>query len=202
MVLYHLDHKGTLSEGQRIVPGRCHRLYPDVPLSHFGEGILAYPESSPRVMTVAESFSQGNTYNLEIRAESLRREVFKSFPSRLGSFYCVQTIADLFPWAEYFPLSADSRICEIEYEGPILEFDARFLRGNALGFPSAEPGSKEWTEQLMIVNESLLNYWTRQRSASPLPEILVSLPVTIRRVASLGSYPDFRRFHPFPGQSH
>jgi len=202
MVLYHLDHEEKLTEGQVIPPGPRSDLYPDVPLSHFGEGILAYPESSPREMTVAESFSQGNTYNLEIRAESLRREVFKSFPSRLGSFYCVQTIADLFPWAEFFPLSADSRVCEIEYDGPILEFDSRFLRGNALGFPFTDPGSKEWMAQQLAVNDDLIRYWTRQRSESPLLEILVPLPVTIRRVASLGSYPDFRLFDPLSGQSH
>ena len=202
MVLYHLDHEEKLTEGQVIPPGPRSDLYPDVSLSHFGKYILAIPYSSPHVMTLEDFKSQFNNYQLEIHAEKLRRDEFPGFPSRLGSFYCVRDLSDLFPWNQYFPLREESRVCEIEYEGPILEFDARFLRGNALGFPSAEPGSKEWMEQMMEVNINLLNYWTRQRSESPLLEILVPLPVTIRRVASLGSYPDFRLFHPFPGQSH
>ena len=201
MILYHLDHEGTLTEGQIISPGPVSDRYPDIRLSPFGEKISSGPKGGSVPMTVDEFFAQVNTFNLENEAEIIRRESFSDYPSRLSVFYCVRQLCDLVPWDHFFPLSPASRICEIEYDGPLYEFDARFLRGNTLGDPFGTPDPVKTLEDLSLARNELMRYWSRQKSEAPLPEILVPLPVTISRIASLDSYPDFRLFHPAAGQA-
>ena len=162
--------------------------------------MLGYPhgQSGPRVF----DWSTANTYNLEIHAETLRCQAFPEKPSRLSVFFCARRLSDILSWNEYFPLSPGSRICEIEYDGPLYEFDARFLRGIALPVEPVNLDSSDMdqlAQNISQVRRNLFLYWSGARSENPLPEVLVPLPVVIRRIASLGSYPDFGRFDPPSG---
>ena len=161
--------------------------------------MLGYPhgQSGPRVL----DWSSANTYNLEIHAETLRCRSFPEKPSRLSVLYCARCLSDIKAWNEYFPLSPESRICEIEYDGPLYEFDARFLRGITLPVEPDSSDMDQLGQNVLQVQMNLFLYWSGARSEKPLPEVLVPLPVVIRRIASLGSYPDFVRFDPPSGNS-
>ena len=197
MILYHLDRSAALHEGQQI-----NYVCFDDPLfgelSHFGSHILSFAKGSSFLLSVNEFQSFANTYNLEIRLEEIRKKNYPRYPSRLKALFCVKQIRDLFPWSEFFPLTKDSRICEIEYDGPLFEFDARFLRGRAVqDLLNPIPGA-DLINQLMKTSADLEKYWSRTLSDTPLFELLVPLPVTVKQSVSLDSYPDFCFFKPFP----
>lgn len=198
MILYHLDRAGTLAEGQIISPGPVSKLFPDIRLSQFGETILRehHAQSGPRVL----DWDNMNTLNLEMHSETIRRRYFPLYPSRLSVFYCVRSLSDLIVWNKYFPLSPESRICEIEYDGPLNEFDAFFLRGITLPVELVSPNLDQLDENIKQTQKNLFLYWSGARSEHPFLEVLVPLPVTILRVASLDSYPDSIDFIPLPGK--
>ena len=197
MVLYHLDHTSSLAEGQEIRISDATLELRKTPLSYFGKRMVSSISERRIFQSVNELQTVLNTYNLEIHAEQLRTEFFPEYPSRLSVLFGVKQLGDLFAWKEFFPLYGSSRICEIEYDGPVYEFDARFLRGKAVNDLMGKFDiSQHMSDYSRMIGE-LRKYWEGKVSDAPLMEVLIPLPVKIKRCASLDSYPDFRMFSPF-----
>ena len=75
-------------------------------------------------------------------------------------------------WSKYFNLDNHSRIFEIEFDhSSYCEVDANFLKGGI----DCDP---------LRNRTSLYNYWSGKMSPSPLPELIIELPVFIKRQLS------------------
>ena len=196
MILYHLDRFGALTEGQIILPGPYSDLFPDVQLSLFGQGIL---RQDP-IAIASSSYNEINTHNLELHAENIRRKHFPGLPSRLSSFFAVRSIADLVLWGDIFSLGPVSRIFEIEYDGPVYEFDASFLHGFTTPRPGEPLNMDQFNADIHQTWVWLTRYWLGERTDHPLPEVLLPLPVTIGKLVSLDSLPNLSDFDPSSGQ--
>ncbi len=196
MIFYHLDHAGTLAEGQVISPGPVSTLFPDIQLSQFGQGILLRDP----VAIASSSYNEINTHNLELHAENIRRALFPDLPSRLSSFFTVGSMEDLLLWSAVFPLSPASRVFEIEYNGPLHEFDAVFLHGFTIPRPGVPLDLNQHQRDIQQTQTWLYRYWTGERTDHPMPEVLLPLPVTIGKLVSLDSLPNLSDFDPSSGQ--
>lgn len=177
MIAYHIDHSQKLKENSELTLfDTCAdtldptiRLYGFNNVSHWGKSCYEYLSSS-----FSNDFNTINSFQIELLAESVRKSYYPDKPSRFKSLFAVARLSDLKLWKEYFPIDSGTHIYEIEYDpSKCVELDARFLKGGV----DCDPYTQ---------TDSLKKYWSGQTSDSPLPELLISLPVIVRRLVCTG----------------
>lgn len=175
MIAYHLDRLGNLEVGQTLqlrkpdfhnnqVFKQSIELYG---LDHVSRWGMQFSEwmKYPNAISNQE---QLDIFNIESLAESVRHTTYPHAPSRFKSLFAVRKLSDFEFWEEHFKNNNKNySIYEIEYNSDnAMEFDARFLDSVA-------------RVDFLTRFEMLSRYWTGEISASPLPELLIPLPVTV-----------------------
>lgn len=171
MIAYHLDRCQTLKANSEIHLLNTHadplnatvKLYGFDMVSHWGKQI--YDFHLNRVV----SLEHLNSFQIDLTAETIRQSFFPDAPSRLKSLFAVRKLSDFKLWKKHLPISPESHIYEVEFDSSkYIELDASFLKGGVGYNP-------------FIMNAALMKYWSGQKSNSPLPELLIPLPVFIGR---------------------
>lgn len=177
MIAYHLDHCNKLQEGEcllltespHLVGDPVADLYGFDKVSYWGKRCYEYLRFGPQITTL----DMLNSSQIDLQAEVVRKNWFPSMPSRFKSIFAVTQLSDFNFWVKFLSITPNSNIFEIEYDpSKCAKLDASFLKGGI----DCDP---------MRTFPILSQYWSGEMSSSPLPELLIPLPVTIgRRVTS------------------
>lgn len=185
MILYHIDHSESLHKGQRLYANWPHPTKPGLLLSRYGSWILSVEDSNSRIFQTDTRSHLYHNYNIEFLAEKVRVKHFPHLPSRLNSLFAVQSIDDSVRWNQRLGFDKPIRICEIEYNDVIFEFDSRLLDGMILNVGRLLTETSVFTQYEIDAEKQLIDYWSGKRTENALNEILVPFPVTISKCYSI-----------------
>ena len=185
MIAYHLDRNGTLSTGQRICGFSAPNSFGLAELSQWGISEENLFSGSPQVLSTSAIAS----HNLEVRAELFRKSNYPDAPSRLSSFYAVPKLEHFKLWERIFHISPSSRIFEVYYDNPCYAYDANHLRLSAIDCSLAPALENDYIQAVIKIESSLHHYWSHDFTDDPLPELLLTLPVTIGPMVSFDALP-------------
>lgn len=185
MIAYHLDRCGTLSAGQRICGFSSPNCFGLPELSQWGISEKNLFSGSPQVLSTSLIAS----HNLEVRAESFRKLNYPDAPSRLSSFYAVPKLEHFKFWKRIFCISPPARIFEVYYDRPCNAYDANHLRLSAIDLSLVPASENDYIQAVIKTERSLHHYWSHDFTDDPLPELLLTLPVTIGPVVSFDALP-------------
>ena len=169
MIAYHLDRKKTLVSNciLDLTPtnnNNSNDIYGLDNVSYFG--LSRYNFLS---MNEVFDYEFVNSCAIDFFVETVRYTSFPDKPSRFKSIFAVKKPEDFLLWNEYLPLNSDSVIWEIEYtHNSCFYCDARHLIGGIIFDP------------LQTMN-AYHNYWSGIFTNNPLPELLIELPVTVKK---------------------
>lgn len=178
MIAYHLDRSGALKKGDllSLFQTGANSSDPTTQLYGFDHvsrwGLSCYEcLKNPFKCNNLEVL---NSLQLDLNAENIRQNSFPRLPSRFKSIFAVKNLEDFNLWSNYLYLDEHSQVFEIECDSSkVVELDANFLRGGIDHFN-------------ILSVETLHSYWSGKMSDSPLPELLIPLPVTVGRLVSRG----------------
>jgi hypothetical protein len=186
MIAYHLDRSEQLQSDStlNLIPTNANTsdttisLYGLDKVSHWGKLCYDYFQHLISDIDVEKSFASSNSFSIDLQAESIRKQFFQNKPSRFKSIFAVKELNDFKLWERYFQINENSHIFEIEFDdSAYCEADASFLRGGII--QSSNPN-----QCALQIMDTLKKYWSGQMSENPLPELIVSLPVYIKRQLS------------------
>lgn len=187
MIAYHLDRSNSLQEGMCLS-----LIEPHVPIDASTVNCYGVDKVSswgnqcchllqPNFVSGGVTLDTLHSLQIELFAETIRKKFFPEKPSRFKSIFAVKHLSDFKLWEQYLPINQNSSIFEIEYD-PLkcIELDARHLRGGV----DCDP---------IIMSQYSTSYWSGNFSSSPLPELLIPLPVIVgRRVSETELMPHIR----------
>lgn len=208
MRFYHMDHSGSLREGQRVVPTAV--VFPSVSwppaaalavVNTFKEDRLS--KFGLRILSPAASPETADTQSFEFLLDYVRYRFFPNLPNRLSCFFGIpDCTSSLEKWKGRFAEDASAfRVFECESDR-IYIADASVLdRDSSVHVPSSTPsapGSAVWKSPFPALRVDIARqYWKScvqvpDRSPSrpipqevysgvSLPELLVPGPVRILR---------------------
>ena len=88
-----------------------------------------------------------------------------------------------------FRISPPSRIFEVYYDKPCNAYDANHLRLSAIDCSLAPALENDYIQAVIKIESSLHHYWSHDFTDDPLPELLLTLPVTIGPMVSFDALP-------------
>lgn len=185
MIAYHLDRSGKLEEGAVLnlletnanPEDSTFKNYGLHKVSHWGMLCYNYLKNIHSDPSSIYDFDSVNSFSIDLQAESIRNSCFPNKPSRFQSIFAVENLHDFKLWESYLPINKHSHIFEIEFEDSLYcKVDANFLRGGIV------PSSTDSFSYILQITDCLQKYWSGQMSENPLPELLIPLPVTIKRL--------------------
>ena len=200
MILYHLDRTDSLKEGQIIDLERCTGKIPDYALTsieklfadgfsywgfdHFKDSQL-YNELTSKLFPLDLTSFSNIMFNLnnqiiELFYELIRREFFKTMPSRYQSVFAFENLKTIKEWPELMPnsLYPKATVWEIETVNEAIKLDSRCLKGG-LCFPYDSQKEKPITFSSAFLFDFAFNYWSQNYSENPRFEFLVKPPVKV-----------------------
>lgn len=175
---YHVDRSGKLYEG--LVLNLDKDEYSDCynKIRYFDQCLPNGISSHGRIQLADKqiqltsfgtlNFNDINSAYIEQIVEFIRIVEFPSIPSRYESAFLVPKLSDIKRWKVL--MNPAHSIFEVEYDSDSPLLDAYFLRGGISDNFLFSPCSA------LLCAE---NYLSGKMSSSPMPEILVRLPVTI-----------------------
>lgn len=171
MIAYRFDRSGSLKENStlNLIPTGASIEDPTISLYGF-DFVSAWGNSCYKSLTTppsVASFGSFNSLSIDLQAEAVRKALFPNKPSRFKSIFAVKQLSDFSAWKDILHINSESSIFEIECTSAV-ELDAYFLRGGI----SSDP---------FVSDDLLIKYWSGEKSSSPLPELLIPLPVIVNR---------------------
>lgn len=190
MKLYHVDRSNELQENQIIQLNKvffksdtelCNlfdSLFPNG-ISRHGELYLndffTFPPNEYPIFCLKDDLEKMGIHVSENLLELYRRANFPEIPSRFTSMFALKNIDDLKYWPEL--TKNNFKIFEINYDGPIYQLDASFIKG-AICHLNDNKNAKIGFYPALIFKE-FHQYLSGHFSNNPKPEILLPLPITI-----------------------
>lgn len=170
MIAYHFDRLGTLTGGQVLsLDQTAHNQFGGLLSQHGNSYTTALLCSDPSCPDFSNAIIENNI-------EALRRQDFPHHPSRYQSTFALQKPEDLHKWSEYLHITNDSILWEIEFNhDDYFLADARHL----LGMPVIRLNG-DYSDAMSVVNH-YREYWNGDITSYPLPELVVKLPIKIKR---------------------
>lgn len=170
MFVYHLDR------GQHLCPNKtidyffpsCNSLNPSISLYGFDKvsswGLSCYNTLANPENNIC-GYDDINTLQIELNAEIYRKNYYPQMPSRFKCIFAFESLSDIKFWNEYFKIDKNSSIYRLEIpDSNFFKLDARFLK---CGIGAS----------VFDTNINMQYYWSGKFSATPLPELLIPLPV-------------------------
>lgn len=112
----------------------------------------------------------------EYTFEIIRQLKFPHMPSRLVSFFAIESLTDTKYWPEL--ISNEYSVFEIDIDYTPVKLDASYLI-SGLGYGQDTPFKFHQGFSPSFNYYHAINYWSGQFSDNPKPELLLSLPLTI-----------------------
>ncbi|MDD3186574.1 MAG: DUF2441 domain-containing protein [Anaerostipes sp.] len=180
MIAYHLDRtrKMTPNSVLELITTTSNsndqttNLYGFDKVSLWGMSCYNFLENLYSPTNTIPDFSSANSFQIDLQAEIIRQNFFPEKPSRFKSIFAVEKLKEFLLWSDYLEVNNQSHIYEIEFkESQCCKLDAYFLKG---GISSHNIQDKE----------ALIKYWSGKMSDNPLPELVIQLPVRVKRLLS------------------
>lgn len=196
MIFFHLDRAGTIQPGVSIELIPISQLPQDLRgspfFNHLSEGLskhglnymnLSCPLYPLEIMngsiyfhnaTVWDQLTVSDNRIMEYTFELVRRAHFPQYPSRLQSFFVLQSKEDFWAWPELLG-NCQYPIYEIDAPDDIHCFDSTWLRGGL--------SRNIYSDRFFIAYAPTLcfdmayKYWSKEASENPRWEYLIPLPI-------------------------
>lgn len=189
MIAYHVDRRGTLSPGQQILGTPAENLFGLPILSQWGLDEVHLLDNLPRIFDRCVK-AHIDWHNMEVCAERFRQIYYQDSVSRFSCFYAVPQLDHFAFWADMIQIKPCDRIFQVHYDVPCEAYDARNLRVSAIDALFGPPADDSaYIQDIVKTERALHHYWSHTFTDSPLPELLIPLPVTIGDIVSLDSLP-------------
>ncbi len=169
MIAYHVDRSGTLQPNQII------DLFKDVKINNIFDD---YNNSfSNHGLNYLNQYSDSAIW--ELCLEFIRLKHFPNYPSRLQSFFGVNSFEEALFWKGYISsmTTTNINICKIEFSKSF-EFDARWMT-NPPKLPNINNNYNFSPKSIAKILEYCYKYWNKEISTNPIKELLIIPPIKV-----------------------